>query len=56
MPSSSHHWCEFEALAGSAGVSLTRIGHVVAGSGVICEDDAGMPITVGKAGYQHFTA
>lgn len=42
------------AAASAAGVSVTKIGRVQAGEGVVLLDEAGAPIPVAKPGYTHF--
>ncbi|HEX6959695.1 MAG TPA: thiamine-phosphate kinase [Ferrovibrio sp.] len=41
-------------IAMATGVAITRIGRLEAGSGVLVETADGRPITVGRAGFQHF--
>ncbi|KJV33945.1 thiamine monophosphate kinase [Aquitalea magnusonii] len=43
-----------EAAGKAAGCRVTRIGHIVAGSGVRLLDGQGVAITLKKAGYDHF--
>lgn len=43
-----------EDIAKQTGVPITRIGEVVAGSGVTLLDENGKPIALDKAGWQHF--
>jgi len=43
-----------QAAALSAGVSVTRIGRVVAGEGVVVLDNAGLAVLFPQQGYQHF--
>lgn len=55
---------QLEMLAAGAGVRVTRIGEVKAGSGIVCVDAAGKPAgtggagtgraDTGRAGFQHF--
>jgi thiamine-monophosphate kinase len=42
------------ALSGQTGTALTRIGRIVAGSGVAVRDAAGHPIETGAGGFDHF--
>lgn len=39
-----------------AGVAVTRIGRIVAGSGLVCLDAQGSPITLEAKGFDHFAA
>lgn len=43
-----------EALSVQAGLALTRIGSIVAGSGVVVMDHAGKPMSVKDGGFDHF--
>ncbi len=45
---------EIAAALAQAGCSATRIGRIVAGSGVRALDAAGNPIAPGRAGWEHF--
>lgn len=45
---------EFRAAAAAAGVEVTAIGRLEEGSGVVVEDPAGRPITIGTPGWEHF--
>lgn len=40
--------------AGQCGVMLTRIGRITAGKAAVFLDGSGHPLTLAKAGYQHF--
>jgi len=42
------------AAASAAGVSVTKIGRVEAGEGIVLLDEAGAPIPVAKPGFTHF--
>ena len=44
------------ALSGETGTALTRIGTMVAGSGVTVRDAAGNAVETGQGGYRHFGA
>jgi thiamine-monophosphate kinase len=45
---------EIAALAGTAKVALTRIGHIEAGHGVVVVDANGNPIALPETGFDHF--
>ena len=45
---------EIEALTATAGVSVTRIGTIEEGAGVVVTDDEGNPLTLAEAGFDHF--
>jgi thiamine-monophosphate kinase len=45
---------EIDALAGRAGVPLTRIGHAGEGEGVRLRDRSGRPVEAGAGGFTHF--
>jgi thiamine-monophosphate kinase len=44
----------FEAAAAAAGVDVTPIGAVIAGSGVTIIGSDGRPLHLGRAGWDHF--
>jgi thiamine-monophosphate kinase len=45
---------EIDALTAKAGVSVTRIGTIEEGAGVVVMDDEGKPLTLAEAGFDHF--
>ncbi len=44
----------FRAAAALAGTPVTRIGAMLAGSGVVIEDRDGKPLALGRTGWDHF--
>lgn len=45
---------EIESLSGRLGIALTRVGKIVAGSGVQVNDARGKPMPVERGGFDHF--
>ena len=44
----------FGAMAAQAGIAVTRIGTTSVGAGVVIEDQDGQPLTLDRAGWDHF--
>jgi thiamine-monophosphate kinase len=44
----------FRAAAAAAGIAVTAIGRLEAGSGVAIDDPAGRPVAIGAPGWEHF--
>ena len=44
----------FQSMAGQAGLTVTRIGTTLAGSGIVIEDRDGRPIALDRPGWDHF--
>ena len=45
---------EIEALSARTGLPLTRVGRIVADSGIVVADEAGQPMSVKDGGFDHF--